>query len=275
MSSLRAGMFVLCGVLLSGLLLPGPARAEAWEEMVDLTDQTESVKPYYNIYERNHTYIEDFRTQRENMDARRKLYVAPLIANRAAGMGGRATADEGMGERLADASGDPSVSADSSPAVATLSEAEVRAFVIDLKEKTTAATQKGDLEALNNLTRQSASPSFTLDLTIESYLEGKFSGTATNTMTLDQVIASNKGLSQMSDVSMTYDILSIAIKTDEAVVNDHSKTTAKMDLSGIGSASSENTMTCTDTIRRQPDGKLAYAKSVCKVRSVLNRDRPI
>jgi hypothetical protein len=278
MSLSRLCVFIAGGVFLSTLVWGVPARAEKWGKMVDGSDQSDTIKPYYDLYERNQEYVEDARDHRQALDSRRATYVAPLISHRASGMNVKGEdADLSVSPDRAVEDHEPGSmgSDDRKTPDSMLSESDVRAFVKDIKEKTVAATEQGDIKVLNDLVRASAAPSFALTLKTESVLDGKPAGATTTEFTLDQVIQANEGLGQMSDVSITYEILSVAIKKDEAVVNDISTTRAKMEISSLGPATSESKMTCTDTIRKQPDGKLAYTKSVCKVRSSLNRERPI
>ncbi|HRC27284.1 MAG TPA: hypothetical protein PKX87_07635, partial [Alphaproteobacteria bacterium] len=225
MSLSRLCVYIAGGVFLSAMLWGVPARAEKWEKMVDGSDQSDTIKPYYDLYERNHAYVEDARDHRQALDSRRTTYVAPLISHRASGMNAKG---EGVGLSVSQEDG---VGPSDHGSVETeggivpdsmLPESDVRAFVKDVKEKTIAATEQGDIKALNDLVRATAAPSFVLTLKTESVIDGKPAGTATNDLALDQVIQANEGLNQMSDVSIAYEILSVAIKKDEAIVNDTS-----------------------------------------------------
>lgn len=275
MSFFRLSVIISGMVVLSGLAGPAPAWAQKGDKMVEQGDLSDTVKPYYDIYERNHGYVEDARDHRDRLDARRAGYVAPLISARAAGANAKGTESAAPPSQAMMELSTGKDAPEKKDTSGGLSEDDIRAFVSEVKDKTEHAMETGDVEVLNKLVQDTAVPSFTLTMKTEAYMDGKSAGSGTHVLTLGEILKSNKSIRDMSDVTFTYKILSIEITGDEATVKDESFVQAKVPFPGVGPVSSKTAAKCTDTLRRQPNGKLLYERSLCESRSDLNRDRPI
>lgn len=272
-------VFVFGVAALSCALAPLSARAEKkgpplevmrLKSMVEQGDMADTVKPYYDIYERNAAYLTDYRDHRDKLDARRASYIAPLMAARAAGLGGAARPAPQNPQTVSD-----TVAEEQKATQDGLSENQVRSFVMDLKDKTDQAMKAGDVKALNDLTQDSAAPSFVLTMKTETYMDGKFAGSGTQILNLGQILKGNEEIRTMSDITFEHGILSVAIEGDQAVVKDVSVVQSRVKIPGVGPVFSRNTVKCTDTLRKQPDGNLLYESSVCEQRADLNKDQPI
>ncbi|MCB9978595.1 MAG: hypothetical protein H6862_03190 [Rhodospirillales bacterium] len=243
--------------------------AEKMKSMVEKGNMVDTVKPYYDIYQRRPVYLEDYRTHRDRLDARRAAYAAPLIVARAAGLNASAAPVPEMVSETASVQGTGVITPGS------LSEEDVRSFVMDLKDKTDQAMKAGDVKALNKLTEESSEPSFVLTMKTESYMDGKFAGSGTQILNLGQILKGNEEIRNMSDITFKHGILSVEIEGDEATVKDVSVIQSRVKIPGVGPVFSRNSIKCTDTLRKQSDGALLYERSICEQRADLNKDQPI
>lgn len=265
----RLPFFVIGLVALSCALAPFSVGAVEYKSMVEKGNMVDTVKPYYDIYQRRPVYLEDARAHRDRLDARRAAYAAPLIVARAAGLNASAAPVPEVVSETASAQETESTTS------GRLLEEDVRSFVREVKEESEQAIKAQDVEKLNKVMQNIVLPSFVLTFKVDTYMDGKFSGSRSQILNLGQLIKANESIRDMSDITFENGILSVEVEGDQATVKDVSVVQSRIKIPGVGAVSLRKLMRCTDTLRKQPDGKLLYERSICEQRADLNKDQPI